>query len=62
MNFEKRRRIRVLIDFIITLSVMLLIALNCPLWIIPVVFVYGWWNYYDGRTRRELRLGWRNNS
>ena len=59
MNFEKRRRLRVLIDFIITLSVMLLIGWNCPLWMIPVVFAYGLWNYYDGRTRLKLRIGWR---
>ena len=59
MNFEKRRRLRVLIDFIITLSVMLLIAFTCPLWIVPVVFAYGLWNYYDGQTRFELRMGWR---
>jgi hypothetical protein len=60
MNFEKRRRVRMLMDFIITLSVMLLIGWNCPL-MVPVVFAYGLWNYYDGQTRRELRLGWRNN-
>jgi hypothetical protein len=60
MNFENRRRLRVLIDFIITLSVMLFIGLTCSLWVIPVVFAYGWWNYYDGRTRLKLRMGRRN--
>jgi hypothetical protein len=51
---EKTKLTRWGLDFLITFVVVLLVALHCPWWVIPLVCGYGWWNYYDGKTRRRI--------
>lgn len=50
-NLKKRNR-RWLIDFVITLSVLVPLCILTEWWVPIVVGAYGFWNFYDGMTRR----------
>lgn len=41
------------LDFAIGMAVMVPLGFM-HWWLMPVVAVYGLWNYYDGQTRMEL--------
>jgi hypothetical protein len=51
---EKNKLTRWGLDFLITFVVVLLVIFHCPWWVAPLVLGYGWWNYYDGETRRSV--------